>query len=150
MSKVPVHDEYGDIVARVEYNSNLDYWDGNNWTCGETGRHLGLTRLKKSGQYVLIHGTQWQGERDSAEIISEREAYEHIVSSDNGRLFDKFPGLLKFEETLDSEEGADDAPTTIQLSKGLKNRLESLKLAPGESYQDLLIRLVPGLAESTE
>jgi len=36
-----------------------------------------LTRLKKSGKYVLIHGSQWQGEQDSAEndIIKERLKY---------------------------------------------------------------------------
>ena len=72
MAKIPVYED-GNIIARVNYNSDLDYWDGRNWTCGSTGHHKGLTKLKKSGQYVLIHGTQWQGERDSAEIISKEE-----------------------------------------------------------------------------
>jgi hypothetical protein len=29
--------EGGNVVARVRYNRNLDFWDGRNWTCGETG-----------------------------------------------------------------------------------------------------------------
>ena len=49
--------EDGVVIARVEYNNNLDFWDGHNWTCGSTGRHLGLTQLR-DGRFVLIHGTQ--------------------------------------------------------------------------------------------
>ena len=82
MSKVPVYDECGNVVARVEYNQNLDYWNGSNWTCGSTGHHRGLTKLK-DGRFVLIHGTQWQGERDYADIISERRAIELILESDD-------------------------------------------------------------------
>jgi len=100
---IPVYDD-GEIIAKVKYNNNLDYWDGNNWTCGSTGRHKGLTRLKKSGKYVLIHGTQWQGERDTAEVISPEKAVQEILSSGNEELFDKFPELRKIaDEELDSD-----------------------------------------------
>lgn len=71
MAKVPVLED-GVVVARVEYNKKLDFWDGRNYTCGQTGRHLGYTRLK-SGKYVLIHGTQWQGEQNSAEVVSAED-----------------------------------------------------------------------------
>jgi hypothetical protein len=43
MAKVNVTDGNGGVVASVEYNSILDHWDGSNWTCGSTGRHLGIT-----------------------------------------------------------------------------------------------------------
>jgi len=76
------------VVARVKYNACLDYWDGSNWTCGSTGRHKGLTRLK-DGRYVLIHGTQWQGERDWAEIISPEQALQEILKSGNVELLEK-------------------------------------------------------------
>ena len=103
MAKVNVY-ENGKIFARVEYNQNLDFWYDHNWTCGSTGRHLGITRLRKSGQYVLIHGTQLQGEQGSAEIITDEEAYQQIVSSGNIELLEKFPDLMKFEEELDTDE----------------------------------------------
>ena len=100
---IPVY-ENEEIIARVKYNKNLDYWDGNNWTCGGTGLHKGLTKLKKSGKYVLIHGSQWQGSKDYAEVISKKEAVQEIINSSNEKLFDKFPELREFmEKELDSE-----------------------------------------------
>lgn len=86
MAKVNVY-EFGEVVARVEYNSNLDFWDGRNWTCGSTGRHKGLTKLK-DGRYVLIYGTQWQGERDYAEIITTEEALQEVLQSGNDELLE--------------------------------------------------------------
>ncbi len=86
--KVNVYD--GDeVIARVKYNNNLDFWDGHNWSCGSAGRHKGLTRLK-NGQFVLIHGTDWQGERDYAEIISAQEALQEILKSENEELLKKY------------------------------------------------------------
>lgn len=104
MSKVNVYDDNQNVIARVEYNSNLDQWDGKNWSCGSTGRHLGITKLKKSGKYVLIHGTDWQGERDWAWIISPEEAYKKIVESNNEELLEKYPDLKVYEEEIEEEE----------------------------------------------
>jgi hypothetical protein len=87
MPKVNVLDG-SEIVAQVEYNTNLDHWDGSNWTCGATGRHKGITRLT-DGRFVLIHGTQWQGESDHAEIISPVEALQEILRSGNDDLLNK-------------------------------------------------------------
>lgn len=100
---IPVYDEEGDVVAEVEYNSNLDYWDGNNHTCGSTGRHKGLTQLE-TGEYVLIHGSQWQGERDSAEIISPDQAVKEIVRSGNIELFESFPDLAELRKAVIKQE----------------------------------------------
>lgn len=94
---IPVYDEDHEVIGEVEYNSNLDYWDGRNHTCGSTGRHKGLTRLT-DGRYVLINGTQWQGERDTANVISEREACQEILRSGNTDLFESFPELKKYKE----------------------------------------------------
>jgi len=107
---IPVFDEEGDVVAEVEYNSNLDYWDGNNHTCGSTGRHKGLTQLK-SGEYVLIHGSQWQGERNHAEIISAEQAVREIIRAECTELFDDFPELAELRKTVIKQErkwGGDD------------------------------------------
>lgn len=95
--------EDDEIIAEVQYSSNLDYWDGNNHTCGSTGRHKGLTKLS-DGRFVLIHGTQWQGEKDSAEIIAVEQAMREIMSSGNDELFSEYPELAKLKEkTLISE-----------------------------------------------
>jgi len=141
MAKVNVYED-GKVIARVEYNKNLDFWDGHNMTCGSIGRHLGLTRLRKSGQYVLIHGTQWQGEQDRAEIITEEEAYQAIVSSGNTELLEKFPDLRRFEEDLDTDEDLDESKTTIQISKALQNRLKDVKTSPAQTYEDVIMRLM--------
>ena len=88
-----------EVVARVRYNQNLDFWDGRNFTCGSTGRHKGLTKLK-DGRYVLIHGTDWQGEKDWAEIISPEQALQEILKSGNTELLStkKFAELKKLYE----------------------------------------------------
>ena len=105
MSKVPVYDEENNIIARVEYNNNLDYWDGRNNTNGGVGYHKGLTKLK-NGQYVLINGTQWQGDKDSARIISAKEALQLILHSGNEELLErkKFKDLKELSKNLEQEE----------------------------------------------
>ena len=75
---VNVFDEDGEIIGQVAYNSNLDFWDGRNWTNGGTGRHSGLTQLA-DGRFVLIHGTQWQGEKDTAEVITPERALQEVL-----------------------------------------------------------------------
>lgn len=139
---VNVYDEDGKVIARVKYNNELDFWDGNNWTCGSTGRHLGISRLRKSGKYVLIHGTQWQGEQDSAEIVSDETAYQAIVSSGNTELLDKYTDLRSFEEELDTDADLDEEKTTIQVSKSITKILNELKQTPAETYQDVLERIL--------
>lgn len=104
MAKVTVYD-CGKIVGQVEYNSILDYWDGKNYTGGSTGRHLGITQLRKSGMYVLIHGTQWQGERNYAEVVTDKEALDAILKSGHEELLEekKFARLKALYEELDSD-----------------------------------------------
>jgi len=102
MSKVNVYED-GKVIARVEYNNDLDTWDGSNWTSGSTGHHLGITKLK-DGRYVLIHGTQWQKESDWAEIIDEDEAIQQILKRDKDELLDEFGLREKANETLIEED----------------------------------------------
>ncbi|WP_456473577.1 hypothetical protein [Desulfolithobacter sp.] len=70
--------EDGNAIGVVSYTDNLDHWDGNNYTCGSVGRHLGIGKTK-DGRYYLCHGTQWQGERSYAEIVSEAEAKQAVL-----------------------------------------------------------------------
>jgi len=108
MSKVNVLDEEGNVVARVEYNSNLDHWDGSNWTAGSMGIHKGITKLK-DGRYVLIHGSDWQGDQSYGEIISKEQAIQEIVKgnvllikekkfADLNELYEKFETLEMTDE----------------------------------------------------
>jgi hypothetical protein len=89
--------EGDEVIGQVSENTNLDYWDGHNHTCGSTGRHKGLTQLQ-DGRYVLIHGTQWQGEKDTAEVISAETALKEILVSGNDELFKDYPELKELKE----------------------------------------------------
>ena len=104
-AKVTVY-ENETAIARVAYNDKLDFWDGRNWTCGSTGRHLGYTRLK-SGKFVLIHGTQWQGEHAHAEVVSAAELVQAAARCNNlDTLYADYPelkGSLPDEESREDE-----------------------------------------------
>ena len=106
--RVNVYDQNGDVIARVRYNQNLDYWDGRNWQNGGVGRHKGLTKLR-DGRYVLIHGTDWQGEKDWAEIISPEQALQEILKSGNTELLEtkKFYELKQLYQNLELEDDDD-------------------------------------------
>lgn len=96
-------DEDRRVIGRVKYTENLDQWDGRNYTCGSTGRHLGVGKLK-DGRFYLCHGTQWQGEHDYAEIVSEQEAREAVMRINHGNLFRKLFGEDIPELTANDEE----------------------------------------------
>lgn len=95
---------HSEVVARVKYNEALDYWDGRNWTNGGLGMHLGITKLK-DGRYVLIFGTQLQGEKDYGMIVTSKEALNEILKSNNAELLDykKFEDLRTLAEEMNSE-----------------------------------------------
>lgn len=97
------------VVARVTYNENLDYWDGQNWSNGGQGKHKGITRLR-DGRYVIIIGTQWQGSKDYAYIASEEEALQEILDSNNVELLEKknFKRLKEMAEKFDNAEEIDE------------------------------------------
>lgn len=105
MSKIPVYkeEESIEIIARVNYNVNLDFWDGRNMTCGSTGRHKGLTKLR-SGKFVLIHGSQWAGSRSYGIVISEKRAIEEIILSGNDELLAKYGLESKVSKYLEEEQ----------------------------------------------
>lgn len=105
--RVNVYNDYGQVVGRVRYNQNLDYWDGHNWSNGGSGYHKGLTKLK-DGSYVLIHGSDYVGDRIYAEIISDYEALQEILKSQSLELlktkkFKELKELAEKEGLLDNE-----------------------------------------------
>lgn len=105
--RVNVYDnEYleGNVIARVRYNAVLDYWDGRNWSNGGVGMHKGLTKLR-DGRYVIIVGTQWQGERDYGYVVTADEALQEILRSGNTELLEtkKFAELKELHQALEIE-----------------------------------------------
>jgi hypothetical protein len=105
---VNVYGENGSVIARVKYISNLDYWDGHNWTSGSMGHHSGVAKLR-DGRFVLIHGSDWESDRNSAEIITEKEALDVILRSGNTDLLDdkRFSELKRLESEMVQEEEAE-------------------------------------------
>jgi hypothetical protein len=60
-------------------------WDGNNWISVATGsqwHHERLYRSKK-GRYWVEHTSNYQGSRDSAEWISNRQAAAWLLANDH-------------------------------------------------------------------
>jgi len=106
VERVNVYNGEGEVVARVRYTSNLDFWDGRNWSSGSMGHHQGLTKLR-DGRYVIVYGSQWQGDRPWAEIVSPERALQAIVHSDNLDLLDekRFSELKKkYDEDFSDQE----------------------------------------------
>jgi len=101
---VAVTDADGNIVAEATYNTNLDYWDGQNYSCGSRGRHKGLAQLG-DGRFVLVHGTQWQGEKTTAELITSARAVQEILRSGNTDLFDEYPELEEARGAMPTDKG---------------------------------------------
>ncbi len=93
-----------EIVGRVRYNSNLDFWNGRQWGNGGVGNHLGLTKLK-NGEFVLIHGTDWIDETDWAVIVSKEIALKEVLKSGNEVLLNtkRFRELKELYERLEEE-----------------------------------------------
>jgi len=92
-----VYDEEGQVIGKVRYNTDLDLLGG-----GRTGRHQGIAKLK-NGRYVLIHGTERKGERDSAEVVTAEEALQAILKSGHDELLEtkKFKELKRlYEKTV--------------------------------------------------
>lgn len=73
-----------------------DYWDGHNYERG--GTNCFLYRAKK-GSYFAVHLTQWEGEHDNIEPLSEAEAKELYESLRVKRLEyeEAFPGSVAEE-----------------------------------------------------
>lgn len=137
---VNVYDGDGEeIIATVEYNNNLDYWNGSNWQNGGTGRHKGLTILE-DGRYVLIHGTDWQGEKDHAEIITKQEALQEILRTGDHELLDEFNLREEYEKKLIREKKTW-AVKSIKLREDVYNKLTEKKRG-NMSYNDVILMLL--------
>jgi len=88
------------IIDRKKYSVETStlighdaFWDGHNWE--RHGRNTFLYRTP-GGNYFTVTLTQWQGERDHLEPISQDEAihlYENALSEHEVPYSKAFPGV---------------------------------------------------------
>ncbi len=83
-------DKFVRIVNKIRYsveNATLlaadDYWDGHNFE--RRNRNTFLYKTQK-GNYFVVNMTQWQGEEDSLEPVTQEEA----ISLYEGRLSEHY------------------------------------------------------------
>jgi len=107
MSKINVFDN-DKIIAIVEYNDILDYWDGCNMTNGGVGKHKGITKLK-NGPYVIIYGSQWAGSKDYAVVMNNEDALQQILRAGRADLLEKkkFAELKVLYENMTKENDSE-------------------------------------------
>ena len=93
----------GEIIGRVNENSNLDFCDGSNHNFRGNGKHGGLTKLRREidgMKFVFIYTTNWQGDENKAWLITDTEALLLTLESGNDNLLTKyFPNeIIELEE----------------------------------------------------
>jgi len=88
---VPLYDANDRCIGRVPYTTNLDQWDGHNYTDGSCGCHLGIGKTR-AGQYYFVHGSQWEGTRDTANICTEDEARSAVIAAGKDDLYARLFG----------------------------------------------------------
>lgn len=125
MSRVQVYSDAqktGCVVARVEYTNNLDCVE-----CIESendGYHKGLTRLK-SGEYVLVVGSDWQGDINFGFICTADIALKHIIASGNFELLSqpRFKELkTKYDEYVTHTINYLKGVTQVEFDKFIKRK----------------------------
>lgn len=142
--------ENGKIIADVDYNNNLDVWNGQNWQSGGPGNHRGLTRLE-DGRFVLIHGSDWQGVEDYAEIITPEEALQEILKSSLNLLdqeilkssldlLDEFDLRDDYEQKLVKEKKSW-STKSIKVNEETYDKLTSFKKG-NDTYNDVISRMI--------
>ena len=92
-------------IGRVQYNQDLDYWNGNNICYGSFGNHLGITKLKKpinGKSFVLVHGSDYQGSKDYGLLVTSEEAKQAVMESEGNT--DYFMQKWWKNEVIDLEE----------------------------------------------
>jgi hypothetical protein len=90
---VYMSEESDKIIGRIVENTLLDVWDGKNYSYGGVGNHGGISKLKRTiedKQFVFIFTTQWQGVKNRAWLISDEEALQYILNSEDDSLLSKY------------------------------------------------------------
>jgi len=92
-----LYDNDEEIVGDVEYNQKLDFWSGANYQNGGIGLHLGFGKTR-DGEFYLIFGSDWQGQKDRAEIVPAEEIVKEAIKSGNLNEIEDYPELMKIYE----------------------------------------------------
>jgi len=96
--------DISEIHDRMRYSTKSstliagdDYWDGHNFE--RSGRQTFLYQSILGGSYFAVHLTQWTGERDHIEPLSQDEAATLYESLPERRLSfeEAFPGVQLVE-----------------------------------------------------
>lgn len=80
-------------VSKAMLLADNQFWDGSNWE--RDGRNRFLYRTP-NGRYFTVRLSQWQGERDSLQPITEddaRELYETVLFERHVGYEDAFPNV---------------------------------------------------------
>jgi len=95
-----VSEKFSRVVNRRRYSvasstllASDAYWDGHNWE--RRGRNTFLYKTAK-GAYFVVSLTQWQGEQDTLEPVSEGDAidlYEGALCEHEVGYEDAFPNV---------------------------------------------------------
>ena len=133
---IPLKDQ--GVLARVKFNSILDIPDQH------TSHHIGITRLRRTGQYVLIHDT---GSEQYAIVVDPETALDAVVQSDHLELLEesKFSILKKIAiikgilqpEILDETTASDNI--LIRVSPARKQQIKEAAEAAGLSMTDYIL-----------
>jgi len=93
-------EKFTKIIGRKKYSvqtailiASDDYWDGHNFE--RHGRNTWLYRTP-NGAYFTVTLTQWQGEQDSLDPVSQDEAiqlYETTLTEHEVPYSEAFPGV---------------------------------------------------------
>lgn len=81
------------VIGYVKLTDNLN---GQSFVCGEVSPHIGITRLKSTGEYVLTYGSTPYTINDMLPYgvtVSPSLALKEILLSHDAQLLDEFPDL---------------------------------------------------------
>ena len=98
--KVVVYNNHKPIGV-VEHNTNLDVWDGTDFSNGGRGNHLGITKLKTpiDGKiFVLLYGSNWSDVDNYGVLVSDEEAKDAILKAQKYALFKYYFGEMPILE----------------------------------------------------
>jgi len=114
-----------EVIANVEYNEILDYLVNTNYQNGGTGRHLGFGQLK-NGDYYLIFGTNWQGEKNYGYRVPSESIVKEAIKSDNIDKLKDFPELLEIYESKYDDKRRFQTSKTFSIRVNLKENQKEI------------------------
>lgn len=139
---IPLYNGSNDIIGEVDYNQDLDYWDGRNWTNGGVGKHKGFGQLD-DGRFYIIYGSQWQGDMSYARICSKEKLIKEMIKSSNSKYIEDYPELEEIYDEKFNHKKVENRSKAFSVRvhitdppEVIQNKLEELKTKI-EDFQNL-------------